>query len=246
MSDTTTETEAPVVATEAPAEKPAKQKAAPKPCFCSRFLLVDESDGDNPAEFDTDCSATTMRSFAQGHDARLVSFLVQGEFDGLKVHENRDGVRYQYDGAAHAVGTISQALADKADAAISRLRVAADAKKAREAERTATRDAKAAEAKKAKETKDAEKAAAKAAKEAEKANKPAKATAPREVGATVVEGSQEGGNGGFTKIKVGRGEYDAVASEVDNGEGGTKTVYTYRNLQGVEETRDADLVRVLG
>jgi hypothetical protein len=213
MSDTTTETEAPVVATEAPAEKPAKQKAAPKPCFCSRFLLVDESDGDNPAEFDTDCSATTMRSF---------------------------------DGAAHAVGTISQALADKADAAISRLRVAADAKKAREAERTATRDAKAAEAKKAKETKDAEKAAAKAAKEAEKANKPAKSAAPREVGATVVEGSQEGGNGGFTKIKVGRGEYDAVASEVDNGEGGTKTVYTYRNLQGVEETRDADLVRVLG
>lgn len=229
-------------------EKAPKVVKQPVPCACSRFLLADErelKEDEEPPLFDTECKSTTMSTFAQGHDARLVSFLVQGEFDGLTALEDRGGVRLRYDSAAHAAGSISEALAGKADAAIIRLHAAQKIKEGKLAARVAVREAKAAEKLQAKQVREANAAAAKAAKEADK---PVKSAAPKKVAAKVVDGSQEGGDGpadGFIKIKVGRGEYDAIASEVDNGEGGTKTVYTYRNLQGEEETRDADTVRVL-
>lgn len=253
MSDT----EAPVaesteatVAANTLAEEPAKAekvKAKPLPCACSRFLLADEKDvkeGEEVPLFDTECSAKTMRTFAQGHDARLVSFLVNGEVDGLSVRENRGGVVYMYDNAAHAASSISEALGGKAEAAIARLKAAQAVKDERVAKQDEARAAKAAEKLAAKQTKDAEKAT-KAAAAAEA--KAAKAAAPREVAAKVVDGSQEGDapTEGLIRIKVGRGEYEASVSEVDNGEGGTKQVVTYLNLRGEEETRDLDLVRVL-
>lgn len=232
-------------ATDDKAEKAPKVVKQPEPCACSRFLLADEKDlkeGEQPPLFNTDCKSTTMRVFAQGHDARLVSFLVQGEADGLTTLENRNGVHVRYDSAAHAASSISEALGAKAAAASERLKAAAGEKAEREAARTATREAKAAERAAAKEVRAKEAAARKAA-------KPAKAAAPREVAAKVVKGSEEGGNTapaeGFVKIKVGRGEYDAIESDADDGQGGTKKVFTFRNLRGEEETRDADTVRVL-
>ena len=248
MTDTDT-TPADAEAVTAPAEKAPKVVKQPEPCACSRFLLADvagASEGEEPALFDTECSSTTLRVFAQGHDARLVSFLVSGEIDGLQARENRNGVVYTYDNAAHAAGSISGALGAKAEAAVARLKAAQQLKDERKAKQDDARTLKAAEKAAKKEAADQAKAEKKAAAEAEKA---AKAAAPREVGAKVVPGSQEGdavtGDPSLIKIKVGRGEYDAVVSEVDNGDGGTKQVVTYRNLRGEEETRDLDLVRVL-
>lgn len=223
---------------QAQAEKPAKTEKAvkqPVPCACRSFEVVDES-GNEPSAFTTECESTTLRTFAQGHDARLVSFLVQGEFDGLKVYRTIDGVRYLYEGAAHAAGSVSQPLANKADAALVRLNDAKKVRDEREAKRTEAREAKAAEKAQAKAAREAEKAS----KAAEKAAAKPQTTGPREVGATVVPGSQEGqavSNGQVT-IKIGRHEY--VGSLSEDG----KTV-SYLNAQGEEQTRETESVRIL-
>jgi hypothetical protein len=247
MSDTTEiapvdeSPEATAAAETAKQEKAPKVIKQPEACACSRFLLQDDKDvaeGESGPLFDTECTATTMRVFAQGHDARLVSFLVNGEHDGLTVLENRNGVHLRYDGATHAANSISQALGAKAEAAIARLRAAQAVKDERQAKIAEGREAKAAEKAAKKVAADQAKAEKKAAAEAAKA---AKAAAPKAVAGNVVPGSQTGDvPEGFVRIKVGRGEYDAIQSEVDG-----KQVVTYRNLRGEEETRDLDLVRVL-
>jgi hypothetical protein len=225
----------------APAEKPAKEpKAKPQPhaCLCASFLLLDPEDKD--AEFRPECGgATTMRNFAQGHDARLVSFLVAGHFDGYKIAQDSNGTRLLFDNPGHAAASVSEALGKKADAAVANEQAKKDAKTKREQERQAAKDQKA-----------QEKAAAKAAKDAEKAASKSEAKPPREVGAKVVQetvvddGPIDPKPGDALVIKVGRGEYDADV-EAGTGDLDGKLAVRYRNLQGVEEVRDIELVRVL-
>lgn len=230
--------------------KPVKEPKAPKlphRCACGSFQVGTEEAGERSIET-TECNGTTFRDFTQGHDARLVSFLVEAEFDQQTIWRQLDSATGSdllvYEGAAHAAGSISQALHDKAVKALANRTARADTKRANEQARS-----------KAKQDRDAAKTQAKA--EAADAKAKAKteklaANPPKTVAAKVVEGSQEGNavtpapaRDGLIKIKVGKGEYDAEVSEVDNGEGGTKKVVTYRNLRGEEETRDLDLVRVL-
>jgi hypothetical protein len=233
------EVEAP--AEEAPAEEAAakptkKAPAEPKPCLCRSFLLIDPEDKD--AEFNTECESTSRSGFAQGHDAKLVSFLVQGERDGYKPlrTDGENGARIAFTGAGHAAASVSEALGRKADKALvggaERDALKATAKAEREAARDALRATKLA----AKEAEKAQKAEAKQAAIAEKAK--------------VVAGSQEGdskakpsrpepedGEEAVT-IKIGRTEIPATLNA-------DKTEVRWIDASGKPQTRPSDTVRVL-
>lgn len=207
MSDTATETVEPGTTEEqaakveemTPADKPEKApKADPaKPCLCSEFEVIDPKDETGESTFTTGCNLTTKRMFGQGHDARLVSFLVESYLDGYQIRHIKNGVASTYATPADAAALASDKLRDKAAAATANGEAKIKAKKAKADEREAAKAAKA-EAKKAAEQAKKDKA--------EKA-----AAAPKDVPAKVVEGSQEGdGPAGMVRIKVGRREYDAT------------------------------------
>jgi hypothetical protein len=242
---------------EAPAEKPAKAKKEPVPCACRQFTVGEKPDGASDEEqpaWTTECDGTTQRLFRQGHDAKLVSFLVSAELDGYSIWAETGGVRRTFPGAAEACGSISEALKEKAARALENQRQRDAVKLAKANEREAARLAKADEKAKAKAEKDAEKAAAKAAKDAAKPAK-AKATdvppvAPREVPVAVVPGSDDGEVIGDTQpteleegeevvtIKVGRNEIQATLSA-------DKKTVSWRNAQDEYKERPADTVRIL-
>lgn len=261
MSDTQVMDEQTTEATETPAEaKPTRAKkepVQPHPCLCSTFLVGEKNDDGSPdadAQFTTECEASTLRVFAQGHDARLVSFLVNAHFDELGIWRKDGDSLVAYTDPGHAMSGVSEPLAAKADSAMKNAKAKLDAKAEREAGREAQKAAKAAE----KAAKAQEKADAKAAKDAEKAQAKAakdaaKASQPRDVAAAVVPGSAEGDvrvdanapvaeeqEDGTKKvlIKVGRGTYDAILSA----DGQT---VNYRDNEGVEHDREVDTVRML-
>lgn len=204
MSDTQVtepEVETAEAAPEAKPEKPAKVDPT-KPCYCSFWEVYDPQDEESV--FTTGCAQTTKRQFAQGHDARLVSFLVDGHFDGYAIRFVKDATSTGYDGPVSAAATASAALKDKAEKAVANRKTKQDAKEAKAAEREAAKKAKAEEKAKLAEAKAAEKAA--------------KAAAPKDDKARVVEGSQEGdrpveGARTDARIKVGRYTYENV--EID-------------------------------
>ncbi len=230
-TETVEQTEAPTVEaeetkTEAPAEeKPAKApKVDPtKNCLCSSYEITDTKDESGESTFTTGCEQTTKRTFAQGHDARLVSFLVDGHFDGYTLRQAQgDGTFVTYASPVEAVAGVSEPLRLKAEKAVAN-RSERDAKKAKAvADREAAKAAKKAE----KEKKAAE---AKAAKEAAK-------NAPKDDKAKVVEGSQEGDavpvdlTEGTHTIKVGRRTFENAVIDGDgtarylDGEGNEQTV----------------------
>lgn len=123
--------------------KPTKgKKPEPTACLCSKFEAVIMRDGDNAgdepeivSERSTGCDALTARSFAPGHDAKLVAFLVAAELDGYELSLN-DGMSISGD----AVGLLkdqvgSSLLAGKARRAIEAGQRKAAAKAKREAEK---------------------------------------------------------------------------------------------------------------
>ncbi len=220
---------------DAPAEeeKPKKTKKVvePHPCLCRLFLLAKPEDD---AEFRSECAAETKSQFAQGHDARLVSFLVQGQLDGYQLFRDDEAGRIQFDDAGHAAASCSEALGQKADKAIQNAIARRDEKAARAASRTIARAQAKAEREAAKEKAKAEKAAA-----------------PKDSKAKVVEGSQEGDAKktfrrpderaeGETEImiKVGRNEIPALLSA----DGQT---VRWIDTKDNEHNRPIDTVRVL-
>lgn len=190
----------------APATRTRKGKLVT--CKCRDFeahVMVDGSDPDTTEIETTGCDRQTNRLFAQGHDAKLVSFLVAAELAGHGIAWGRaTGVLHTGD-AVLAARQISDALAAKTQKALNKAEEKAIARQARQ-------DTKARVA-------------------AEK--KTAKAKAPREVPVQVVaepviedEGTDEPSEeptpevitaaGREAKIKVGRWTYDAI---IDNASG---------------------------
>ena len=102
-------------------------------CECSNWdfgqWTGEVPEGADPGDYyetsGTGCQAMTNRTFAQGHDAKLVGFMVRAELGGLDINRNSGGVRHSFGGAVHAAQSISDALAAKAqgqmDAARARL-----------------------------------------------------------------------------------------------------------------------------
>lgn len=212
-------------------EKPA---AEPKPdpthaCLCSTYELVDRKDPDTV--FSTGCNQTTKSTFAQGHDARLVSFLVEGHMDGYQIRQLVGGRYVVRDTPADAAGIASDKLRAKAEAATQNAADRQAVKTEKAAVRQAARDAKAKEK--------AEKEAAAAAKKAEAAA--AKTANPKAVGAEVVAGSAEGDqtplDEGQIKIKVGRWEYNATIDDEGNA--------TYVDGAGATQIVERDGYRLL-
>jgi hypothetical protein len=193
----------------AQADKPTRApKVDPtKPCYCSCFEVGDFDPAkvgtDDEEIFTTGCEQTTKRQFAQGHDARLVSFLVDGHFDGYSLRKVEGGVAQSFPNPESAARTASDALGDKAKTATENRSAKLEAKKAKEVERAATKQAKADEKAKAA----AEKAAAKEKAAADKAA--AKSTPQAEVAAGSQEGDLPALTSGQARIKVGRWEYVA-------------------------------------
>lgn len=87
------------------------------PCTCRKFEAgtrteIAGGDVDFTNVRTTGCNASTTRTFAQGHDAKLVSFLVAAELDGLEIALVGQGSSWGR--AEDAAATISDALAEKA------------------------------------------------------------------------------------------------------------------------------------
>jgi hypothetical protein len=229
-TDTAEKTEAPAEATEAPETKAAAPKVVDHPCLCGRFEVKGETDDEI---FSTGCEALTKRVFAQGHDARLISFLVDGYFDGYTLRYVTDAETVATLATpAEAAALASEALRDKAAKATENRKAKVDAKE---------QLAKAREAKKAEKAK--EKAAADKVKaDAKAAAKEVKAAAPKTTGAEVVAGSAEGDKPtlpeGMTIVKVGRWEYEAT---IDPETGAA----IYVDGKGVTVTTERDGYRLL-
>lgn len=233
MSDTetvepgTTEEQAQAVAAMEPAKEKAVRVDPTKPCLCSYFEVSDPADETGDSTFTTGCEQTTKRTFAQGHDARLVSFLVDYKLDGYEISFIKDGVKQGFNTPADAAALGSEALQVKAAKAYENGLAKIAAKKAKADDRETIKAAKA-----------AEKAAKKEAAEKLKAEK---AAAPKDDKVKVVEGSQEGDApvaARASKIKVGRYEFDA---EID-----AEGAATFTDRGGNVQTIERDGYRLLG
>ncbi|MCX4612122.1 hypothetical protein [Streptomyces mirabilis] len=109
------------------------------PCECSRYsVLVNVREADNgdltwDEELTTGCEAGARKQFAQGHDAKLKSFLIRAGAAGHEVCRDDGGVVVSGDAATHAQQyTFGHMVA----AGIER----AEAKAAKKAERLAAKE----------------------------------------------------------------------------------------------------------
>lgn len=95
------------------------------PCRCSIFEVGTTTDGPEGTEPEvtietTGCDRQTPRLFAQGHDAKLVSFLVRAEMAGKEVRYGRaEGVVVTSD-AVTACKSVSEALGVKVAAMLAK------------------------------------------------------------------------------------------------------------------------------
>lgn len=90
MTDTAVETPAVSADEAAPAEKPAREKKAPKvatACKCSLFTGHDIKG----QELSTECEGTTVRTFLPGHDAKLKSLLIKSAIAEVDVIRSENG-----------------------------------------------------------------------------------------------------------------------------------------------------------
>ncbi|MER6210915.1 hypothetical protein [Streptomyces sp. NPDC001642] len=77
-------------------------------CECSRYsVLVNlrkaaNGDLEWDEELTTGCAATARKLFAQGHDAKLKSFLIRAGAAGHEVQRNEGGMTSVADAATHA------------------------------------------------------------------------------------------------------------------------------------------------
>lgn len=214
---TTTETQTAEQPTEA---KPTKTKKAGKlvPCFCRTFEVGEdiETNGQPDVTIETTgCDRMTNRTFAQGHDAKLVSFLVRAELDGKDIRYGRDTGLVTTTDAVAACRLVSQELAHKAKVALAN----GKDKDAKKAERAAAKQAKGAERAAALQAKLDAKKAKDEAKAAEQA-----ATEPTQAPDTGIPQAK-------TQAKVGRWEYSGTA----NADGS----FTYINGGGQPKTIEA-------
>lgn len=115
------------------------------PCNC-RSWEFGEFDGDNEdaVSYGTDCRQSTTRVFAQGHDAKLVGFMVRAELAGDEIRHTDGSMSVTFPGAVAAAGSISDALALKAQAQLDAAKARLTKKAATEARKAARKSAKAA------------------------------------------------------------------------------------------------------
>lgn len=114
MTDTTATATVTANAAQTPMGQGAEVATAPKTtskvaCECSKYEIlvnVRESDTDGDLIWDeeitTDCTSTTARLFAPGHDAKLKGFLIRAELAGHEVSRTDGAMRVSGDAASFA------------------------------------------------------------------------------------------------------------------------------------------------
>lgn len=111
-------------------------------CACSTFEFgTFDPEAANDDTYTTGCKETTARTFAMGHDAKLVGFLVRAELGGEEIRTTEGGMAICHAGAVGAASKISEALAAKAQAQLDAARARVARKKLAEANKTARKSA---------------------------------------------------------------------------------------------------------
>lgn len=82
-------------------------------CECTSWTF--DLDAETDTDYTTGCQAMTIRTFAQGHDAKLVGFMVRAELAGHNINKTEGGMLVTYNNAVMAAASISDALAIKAE-----------------------------------------------------------------------------------------------------------------------------------
>ena len=77
-----------------------KTAQAVKPCTCSTVVIL----ADNGDEITTNCKATTKRTFAPGHNARLKGFLIRAGVEGNLVTFEGSGMNITAQAMAESFG----------------------------------------------------------------------------------------------------------------------------------------------
>ncbi|MEV7150481.1 hypothetical protein AB0O05_28760 [Streptomyces sp. NPDC093084] len=119
-------------------------------CECSRYSVLvnvrEDGTGDLvwDEELTTGCEATARKLFAQGHDAKLKSFLIKAGVAGHEVSRDDGGVVSTADAATHAnhytFGHMIVAGIERAEAKVA-AKAERKAKRERDRQETATRHA---------------------------------------------------------------------------------------------------------
>lgn len=122
-------------------ETPTPAKSTLRPCTCRRFEIGDFDPEQDGYQATTECERTTKLLFAQGHDAKLVSFLVNAELDGYEIRTTEGGMSITFPGSVAAAKSISEPLGVKAENMLAKAKERAEAKAKREAEKKAKKDA---------------------------------------------------------------------------------------------------------
>lgn len=88
-------------------------------CFCQSFEFGEFDGGNEDAvSYDTGCTQTTSRIFAQGHDAKLAGYLVRAEMAGEEIRMVEGGVAISSDAMGMA-RKVSDAFAAKVELLLS-------------------------------------------------------------------------------------------------------------------------------
>jgi hypothetical protein len=114
-----------------------------KNCACSAFFAIEKdslTDKTDARIYGTGCSRQTNNLFAQGHDAKLVSFLVRADLASDEIRWTNGGVDHIQKGATEAARMVSGALADKAERALINALDRLAARRAPKAEAKAPKD----------------------------------------------------------------------------------------------------------
>lgn len=117
---------------------PAKKDTSLKTCRCSIFEVGTEIEVDGQPDRTietTGCDRQTNNAFAQGHDAKAVSFLVRAHLAGKTIWKSDGGVLITFAGPVEAARSISAPLAAKAEKMLATAAKKADAKTARATEK---------------------------------------------------------------------------------------------------------------
>lgn len=115
-------------------------------CLCSTFEFGTTIDTENGPDFDgygTGCRQSTTKRFAQGHDAKLVGFLVRAELAGEEIVIVDGGMRMSWGKAVAAALWVSEPLALKAQAMLDAAKARVAKAAAKEAAKVARKSAKA-------------------------------------------------------------------------------------------------------
>ena len=114
-----------------------------KRCTCGSFSFGTygpDGSAESFEDYGTACNQTTKNVFAQGHDAKLVGYLVRAELATEEIALVDGGMRVTFAGAVEAARYVSDALALKAEFQLA----AANARAAKKESRAANKKARAA------------------------------------------------------------------------------------------------------